>query len=358
MSELRLGPALYAAEPEAMRGLGDAAARLGSSPVIVHGSSGLAAVEAARGPLLAGVPRILHEGPCTARAIRRAADRAAQLGSDVIVAVGGGRVLDVGKAVAEDVGAAVVTVPTSPATCAAVTALSVLYSEDGRWFGGRPLHRAPDATVVDLTTLSRAPRRLLGAGVLDALAKVHEVRLILARSPANSVGDAVALSLCAVLDERLAASLTAALGDAPDNEAVMGLSEAVLSLPGWIGGFAGEANKVAAAHAVHNGLTSLPGSKTALHGELVGFGVVVQMVLAGRDPTPVLDVIELCRAPCGLTALGCQAYLDDPAARTRVVQALLAYPTFVGLFPEADEVEIDRALREADRRGAARTGHG
>ena len=50
-------------------------------------------------------------------------------------------------------------------------------------------------------------------------------------------------------------------------------------MAGVIGGLGGAQCRTVAAHAVHNGLTHLPGSHHALHGEKVAYGILVQLRL-------------------------------------------------------------------------------
>jgi glycerol dehydrogenase len=48
---------------------------------------------------------------------------------------------------------------------------------------------------------------------------------------------------------------------------------------------------LAAAHAVHNGLTSAAGTHPFFHGEKVAFGVLVQLVLEGKPRSLLDDVL-------------------------------------------------------------------
>lgn len=50
---------------------------------------------------------------------------------DVIVGVGGGRIMDLVKATAFELGVPIVAIPTQAATCAAYSPLSVLYTPEG-----------------------------------------------------------------------------------------------------------------------------------------------------------------------------------------------------------------------------------
>lgn len=347
----RVAPAAYLAERGALRHLRAIVAGVGNAPLLVHGSNGASAVERSRPGVLPAWARYLHEGVCSRRTIDATVEAIGAQGADVVVALGGGRVLDVGKAAADQADVPVVTVPTSAATCAAMTALAVSYDEAGRWSGGRPLSRAPDAVVIDLDVVRAAPRRLLAAGVLDATAKTHEVRLALRRSRGQGPTGSAALALCDQLDAIIRACVPAVYGgaEAPaGSEPLDVLAEAVIAYPGWIGGLAGESNKVAVAHAVHNALTLIPGSKRSLHGELVGFGVVVQNLLEGRSPATVTDLIALLGAPRSLTQLGCSSFADTPAACREVLARVLEAPATRAAFPGLEPEDLRGAMLRAE----------
>jgi glycerol dehydrogenase len=57
------------------------------------------------------------------------------------------------------------------------------------------------------------------------------------------------------------------------------VAEASALTAGLIGGIGGARCRTVAAHAVHNGLTQLQATHGALHGEKVGFGILVQLRL-------------------------------------------------------------------------------
>ena len=50
-----------------------------------------------------------------------------------------------------------------------------------------------------------------------------------------------------------------------------------------VGGLGERYTRVAAAHAVHNGLTVLPQTEKFLHGTKVAYGILVQSALLGQD---------------------------------------------------------------------------
>lgn len=352
----RVAPAAYLADRGALRHLRAIVAGVGNAPLLVHGSNGASAVERSKPGVLPAWARYLHEGVCSQRAIDAAVEAIGAPAADVVVALGGGRVIDVGKAAADHADVPVVTVPTSAATCAAMTALAVSYDEAGRWSGGRPLSRAPDAVVIDLDVVRAAPRRLLAAGVLDATAKTHEVRLALRRSRGPLPTASAALALCDQLDATIRTCVPAVYGgeEVPTgSEALDVLAEAVIAFPGWIGGLAGESNKVAVAHAVHNALTLIPGSKRSLHGELVGFGVVVQTLLEGRSTATVTDLIALLGAPRTLAQLGCSSFSDTPAACAEVLARVLEAPATRAAFPALEPDALRGAMLRAEEPAGA-----
>ncbi|MCC5698539.1 iron-containing alcohol dehydrogenase, partial [Klebsiella pneumoniae] len=55
-----------------------------------------------------------------------------------------------------------------------------------------------------------------------------------------------------------------------------------------LSGLGFESGGLAAAHAIHNGLTALPQTHAVMHGEKVNLGTLTQLVLEGR-PTAEID---------------------------------------------------------------------
>ena len=95
-------------------------------------------------------------------------------------------------------------IPTIAATCAAVSAVSVLYDEAGHYVGLFKLDKAPDIVVLDPDLIATAPVRWLSAGLGDTLAKLYEYRVISGGQPDYSLNMAAYLQgqLCYLLIER------------------------------------------------------------------------------------------------------------------------------------------------------------
>ena len=196
--------------------------------------------------------------------------------ADLVIAAGGGKVLDAGKLLGHRLGLPVVTVPTSAATCAGWTALSNLYSPQGAFQGDVALDRCPDLLIFDHDLLVAAPPRTLASGIADAMAKWYEASVSSGSSDDGLIQQAV--QQARVLRDQLLLDGAAAVHQ-PGSAAWARVAEACGLTAGLIGGLGGARCRTVAAHAVHNGLTQLPACHGSLHGEKVGFGVLVQLRL-------------------------------------------------------------------------------
>jgi glycerol dehydrogenase len=351
-----IAPSQYLAGPGVLDQLGDIVRQFGERPLLIGGREGLSGVATGARTSLSDASlewnEIQHRGYCTERSVRGLAARVSENGADVVIGVGGGKVLDVAKYVASDTGLPCVTVPTSPATCAAVTAVSIIYGDDGRWLRSAVLQRCPDVALVDSVVLQAAPPRLLASGMVDALAKYYEVGLAARRSATGDAATLAALALGNEINDLLIVNEAAAVHQSRSREpgqALRLVSEAVILLPGLVAGLAGQANKLAAAHTIHNALTRVPGSSRSLHGELVGFGILVQMVLEQRPGAEVRDLA--CRfaglgQQLGLERLGCGKMTAEQEAE--VLTFAVASPVLQGAFPGITALEVREAMSEAD----------
>ena len=88
-----------------------------------------------------------------------------------------------------------------------------------------------------------------------------------------------------------------------------------------LSGLGFESSGLAAAHAVHNGLTAAPATHAYFHGEKVAYGLLVQLVLEGQ-PRPVLEQVLHFAAEVGLPVTLADVGLSDlPGELLRQVAA-------------------------------------
>jgi glycerol dehydrogenase len=90
-----------------------------------------------------------------------------------------------------------------------------------------------------------------------------------------------AVQMARVLRDQLLIDAAAALRE-PGAAAWQRAAEGAALTAGLIGGLGGARCRTVAAHAVHNGLTQLAAGHHLLHGEKVGFGILVQLRLEER----------------------------------------------------------------------------
>ena len=231
-------------------------------------------------------------------------------GCDAVLAAGGGKVLDAGKLLAHRLSLPCITVPLSASTCAGWTALANIYSPQGAFEGDVALDRCPDLLVFDHGLVRQAPPRTLASGVADALAKWYEASVSSGDSSDGLVQQAV--QMARVLRDQLLIDSPKALDD-PASAAWVRTAEACGLTAGVMGGLGGARCRTVAAHAVHNGLTHLEACHHVLHGEKVGFGILVQLRLeerlggnrlAGQAHRQLLPLLRQLALPVSLDDLG------------------------------------------------------
>lgn len=352
-----ISPGRYVQGPGAIRRLGELVATIGTSPLIVAddvvwGFVGHDVQQSLEGANLRAL-REKFNGIPTAVEIDRLVEVIINTEADVIVAIGGGSTIDAVKASGFLAGIRWVTVPSVASTDAPTSALAVVYTEDGTFEEYRFFPRNPDLVLVDSQLVANAPAAFLAAGVGDALATWLEAR---ATSRSNSLtmagglptlaGTALArLSWDVLWDNALSAL------DSVRDHLVTPSVERVIEANTLLSGVGFESGGLAAAHAIHNGLTAAPQTHGLAHGQKVNIGSLTQLILEGAPSSEIRDFVEFTTRvglPTTLTEIGLS--VDDTAELEQVAAAATVVGETIHNMPfEVRPEEVVAAMRSLER---------
>lgn len=352
-----ISPSRYVQGPGAITRLGEFLAPIGSTPLLVADDVvwGFVGHDVESSLTAAGLPvrREGFGGIPTAKEIDRLVEVIRESGADVVVAVGGGSTIDAVKASGFLAGIRWVTVPSVASTDAPTSALAVVYTEDGAFEEYRFFPRNPDLVLVDSQLVANAPASFLAAGVGDALATWLEARATSRSNSATMAGGLPTLTGTALAQlswDVLWDNALPAL-DAVRDHLVTPAVERVIEANTLLSGLGFESGGLAAAHAVHNGLTAAPQTHGLAHGQKVNIGSITQLVLEGAPTGDIRDFIEFTTRvglPTTLTEIGLSA--DDDAELQAVAAAATVPGETIHAMPfEVRPAEVVSAMKSIER---------
>ncbi len=222
-------------------------------------------------------------GEATAGERARVREIAQSAGADISVGIGGGKVLDVAKAVAVDLKICMVTCPTIASNDSPTSAASVWYDDDHNFIGFDCWPFNPDLVLVDTQVVAGGPVRAFVAGMGDALSTWIEAEAAFKSRAQNIAGGhptMAAMTLARLCFETLLEHGLDAKRDV-ELKVVTPAVEKVVEANVLLSGLGFESGGLATAHMVGNLLSNVPEcqKKGLMHGEKVGFGIVAQLCL-------------------------------------------------------------------------------
>lgn len=129
--------------------------------------------------------------------------------------------------------------------------------------------------------------------------------------------------------------------------------ERVIEANTYLSGVGFESGGLAAAHAIHNGLTAIPDAHHYYHGEKVAFGTLTQLVLENAPVEEIETVAALCHSvglPITLAQLDIK--VDIPGKMRTVAEAACAEGETIHNMPGgATPDQVYAALLVADQYG-------
>lgn len=246
---------------------------------------------------------------------------------DALIAVGGGKVLDLVKAASDLTHTPHVLIPTLSSNCSPWTPLSVIYDDSGTFIRYDIYPESASLVLIEPRILLKAPLNLFIAGIGDTLAKWYEADVqmsVLEHKPVPLAISYYTAKQCKDLLIQHSEGAIKAVETGILNDDFVKVTETIIVLGGMVGGFGDHYGRIAGAHAIHNGLTILEETHSALHGEKVAYGILVQLVLEEKwlEINQLIPFYRKLGLPASLNDLGVkeipEAVINSVAAKSVV----------------------------------------
>ena len=214
-------------------------------------------------------------GECTKQECANIVAEVKEKGCDIIIGLGGGKALDLSKAVANHAGLRNFIVPTAASIDAPTSACTVWYHEDGSFQSFELWPVNPEIILVDTEVCITAPVHMFLAGVGDALATYVEAKACYAAHAVACSGGTPTLTALAMakLCYDILLEYTEAALLAIEAGAVTPAFEKVVEATTLLSGIGWESGGVATAHVLGNTLANFPEAHRHMHGEKVAMGI-------------------------------------------------------------------------------------
>lgn len=297
-------------------------------------------------------------GECCDEEIKKLKDIAEESGSELVVGIGGGKTLDTAKALAYELEVPVCVVPTIASTDAPCSALSVIYTLEGKFKRYLKLPKNPDLVLVDTKVIANAPVRFLVSGMGDALATWFEAESCKIKYAKNMAGGFTSITaytlakVCyeTVLEYGIAAKVSC------EAHVVTAALEHIVEANILLSGLGFESGGLAAAHAIHDGLTILEETHSYYHGEKVAVGTLASLFFTDKPKKLIDEVFSFCEAiglPTTLADIGLSNVSDQKLMK--VAEAACAEDETIHNEPVPVTAQmVFSALKAADAEGKKR----
>lgn len=267
----------------------------GTRAVAVGGHKGLESIKeqllsAVADTAIEIIDFVWYGGEASEENVQKLAETESVQKADMVFAIGGGKALDTCKAYCALVSKPVFTFPTIASTCAATTAVSIMYNSDGT-FKAPDFHKAPPQHAFIYTpVIVQAPKQYIWAGMGDTYAKYFEAEMSARDEDLvhyHALG-VTASKMC--LDPLLTYGKTA-MADIERGVTSYAAEQTILAIivTTGIASILLTAEHIVdynsgLAHAVFYSLTAWEHiEKRHLHGEVVAFGVLILLLVDGNQ---------------------------------------------------------------------------
>lgn len=284
----------YSVGPNCYDNIGEVTHFLGKTAAVVGGET---ALEKAGPQLRAGLEKagieivdwFVYGKDATMANVERITSNEKVKGADMIFGVGGGRAVDTVKTAADILDKPFLSVPTVASNCAPVTAIAVIYKENGALDHYHFPKRCATHCFINTSIILDSPEKLFWAGIGDALSKQAESQLA-SRGKALSHTPLLGVQVGLVCEEPLLTYGRQALFDFREGKVTEAFTESVLDIiisTGITSNLVTTKDRYyynsSLAHCFYNASMVLPVIHKHLHGEVVSFGTLVLHAVDGNE---------------------------------------------------------------------------
>ncbi len=313
------GPTHYIQYPGALDKVGREAAFLGKRAFLLAGETAWSKTgeKIVQSLCQNGITHDLHlfHGYCSQNNVEKIEDSAVTHEAQIIIGIGGGKVMDTAKSVADRLTLPCITVHTSVATCAADAQLCVWYDDNGACRPGMTAKEPCAALILDSSLIIKdCPVRLTASGIADALAKYPELDYNVSLFPLNGKNEAfeVAKTVAKRNFDFLITNSENALSDIRDGRLTNCCEDVLrstMAMTGLASSLVAGVRQLAVAHMLYNAVATLykRSRDTYYHGEIVSCGIILQLYANDYDSKTIEYVTSFLQSigtPTCLSEIG------------------------------------------------------
>ena len=283
-----IGPDVYSKIPEICLPFGKRAVVIGGHKAMASAREQIEKAVRGSGLELSGF--IWYGGEASYENVDRLKSLPEVLRAEMIFAVGGGKATDTAKALAYMTDRPVFTFPTIASNCSACTSVSIMYNPDGSFKEPFFFERPPVHAFIQTSIIINTPTKYMWAGIGDTYAK-HFESTISSRGEDLVHYEALGVGMSSMCFEPLMKYGKKALDDQAKGIVSYEFEQTVLSIIVTTAVVSILVTmehiidyNTGLAHAIYYALTSFPHIEEGhLHGELVGYGVLLLLLIDGQD---------------------------------------------------------------------------
>ena len=281
----------YTIGTDAYDNIADVCRPFGSRAVVIGGKTAMAKAQDALKAALADtameiIDFVWYGGDSTYENVNKLVDNEAFKSADMVFAVGGGRAIDTCKVLCDQQKKPLFTFPTIASNCAPVTEVCVIYDDDTHVFKELYFsHKCPLHTFINTQIIAEAPYHFLWAGIGDALSKQYETGFS-SRGDVMDHKNTLGVQISRNISEQLLEHGLGALDAAEKhivNDALEEVALTIIVSTGLVSVLVINDYNSCLAHSIYYGCSMLPQGEKHLHGELVSYGILVMLLLDGRN---------------------------------------------------------------------------